>query len=163
MKIKGFGPTEQKIYELVYPIVTDLGYLVWDVRFEKEGASWYLRILIDSMEKTIGIGDCERVNAPISDMLDEVDPITQSYILEVGSAGIERELTRESHFGACIDSVVRVRSIRPLPNGERDVIATLLDCNREEITLRTGEGEDVVKLPLSSLAYVRLYYNFDEV
>ena len=55
MKLKKFGGTEQRIYDLIAPLVTELGYLVWDVRFEKEGANRYLRIFIDSETDTISI------------------------------------------------------------------------------------------------------------
>ncbi|MBQ4464693.1 MAG: ribosome maturation factor RimP, partial [Oscillospiraceae bacterium] len=55
MKLKKFGGTEQRIYDLLAPVVTDLGYLVWDVRYEKEGANWYLRIFIDSETDSISI------------------------------------------------------------------------------------------------------------
>ncbi len=158
MKLKKFGNTEQKVYALAAPIITELGYLVWDVRFEKEGASWYLRFFIDSETKTIGISDCEKVTGPISDMLDEEDPIPQSYILEISSAGLERELIRESHFDACLDSVVRARCIRPI-DGMKEVVGTLTAWNKEQITIRTEAGE--MDIPFSALAFVKLYFEFD--
>lgn len=47
MKLKAFGATEQRIYDAVKPIADGFGFRIWDVRFEKEGAYWYLRIFID--------------------------------------------------------------------------------------------------------------------
>lgn len=158
MKLKKFGSTEQRVYALAAPIVTELGYLVWDIRFEKEGASWYLRIFIDSETKTISINDCEKVTGPISDMLDEEDPIAQSYILEISSAGLERELIRESHFDACLDSVVRARCIRPV-EGMKEVVGTLTSWDKEKVTLRTETAE--MEIPFSALAFVKLYFEFD--
>lgn len=161
MKLKKFGSTEQRIYDLVAPVITDLGYLVWDVRYEKEGASWYLRIFIDSETDSIGITDCEKVTGPVSDLLDAEDPIAQSYILEISSAGLEADLVRESHFDACIGSEVRVKSIRPLPDGSREVVGILKDWSRESITIET-DGTDQT-LELSTLAFVKLYFDFDQV
>lgn len=161
MKLKKFGSTEQRVYDLIAPIVTDLGYLVWDVRYEKEGANWYLRIFIDSETSTISINDCERVTTPVSDLLDERDPIAQSYILEVSSAGLEADLVRESHFDACIGCEVRVKSIRPLADGSREVVGTLKDWDKESVTL-TVNGEDQT-LELGTLAFVKLYFDFDAV
>ncbi len=158
MKLKKFGSTEQRIYELAAPIVTELGYLVWDIRYEKEGASWYLRVFIDSETETISINDCEKVTGPISDMLDEKDPIAQSYILEVSSAGLEADLIRESHFDASLGSVVRARLIRPI-DGCREMIGTLTDWNKEQITLETENG--VQEIPFSALAFVKLYFEFE--
>ncbi len=158
MKLKKFGSTEQRVYGLAAPIVTELGYLVWDIRFEKEGASWYLRIFIDSETKTISINDCEKVTGPISDMLDEEDPIAQSYILEISSAGLERDLIRESHFDACLDSVVRARLIRPM-DGLKEVVGTLTAWDKEKVTIRTETEE--MEIPFSALAFVKLYFEFE--
>jgi ribosome maturation factor RimP len=159
MKLKKFGSTEQRVYDLAAPIITELGYLVWDVRYEKEGASWYLRIFIDSETDVISINDCEKVTGPISDMLDEKDPIAQSYILEISSAGLEAELLRESHFDASIGSEVRVRGIRPFEDGSRELIGTLTGWNKDSITVRTETEE--TELPFTALAFVKLYFEFD--
>ncbi len=159
MKLKKFGSTEQRIYELAAPIVTELGYLVWDIRYEKEGASWYLRIFIDSENDIISINDCTKVTEPISDMLDEKDPIAQSYILEVSSAGLEADLIRESHFDACIGSKVRARLIRPMEDGSREAVGILTDWNKEQVTLETESG--TVELPFAALAFVKLYFEFE--
>ena len=95
MKIKKFGSTEANIYEIVRPIAEENGLIVWDVRFEKEGAMWYLRVFLDHMERPVNISDCEAVTRPLNKLLDETDPIPQTYTLEVGSAGLERELIRD--------------------------------------------------------------------
>lgn len=154
MKLKKFGGTESRIYELVQPIAEEQGLIVWDVRFEKEGALWYLRVFLDHAERAVNITDCENVTRPLNKLLDELDPIPQSYTLEVGSAGLERELIRETHFDACEGCAVHVRLIRPLDDGTKELTAVLLHCDRENITLSTKEGEQT--LPLSGIAFVRL-------
>ena len=154
MKIKKFGSTESRIYELVHPIAEEHGLIVWDVRFEKEGAMWYLRVFLDCMDRPVNINDCENVTRPLNKLLDELDPIPQSYTLEVGSAGLERELIRATHFDACEGSVVRVRMIRPLEDGNRDLTGTLRSCEKDELTVETENG--ALTLPLAGVAYVRL-------
>ena len=76
---------------LAEPIAARLGYSLWDVRFVKEGAEWYLRIFIDKPEG-IGIDDCVAMSRAVNDPLDELDPIEQAYCLEVCSPGMNREL-----------------------------------------------------------------------
>ena len=159
MKIKKFGSTEARIYELVQPIAEEQGLIVWDVRFEKEGAMWYLRVFLDHMERPVNIADCEAVTRPLNKLLDETDPIPQTYTLEVGSAGLERELIRETHFGACEGSKVRVRLIRPLEDGTKELVGTLEGCDREQITVTAGGMQR--SLPLSGVAFVKLA-DFDE-
>ncbi len=160
MKLKKFGNTEAKVYELVLPIAEEHGLIVWDVRFEKEGACWYLRVLLDHMERAVNITDCENVTRPLNKLLDETDPIAQSYTLEVGSAGVERELVRESHFDACEGCTVSVRLIRPDEQGRRDLAGALLSCDRETVTVEIN-GENTA-FPLSGVAFVRLAdFDFD--
>lgn len=159
MKIKKFGNTESRIYELVQPIAEEQGLIVWDVRFEKEGAMWYLRVFLDHMDRPVNISDCENVTRPLNKLLDELDPIPQTYTLEVGSAGLERELIRETHFDACEGSKVTVRLIRPLESGERELVGTLTGCDKENVTVTVGEQS--YSVPLAQAAFVRLA-DFDE-
>ncbi len=156
MKIKKFGSTESRIYGMVKPIADELGLIVWDVRFEKEGALWYLRVLLDHMDRAVTIADCEAVTRPLNKLLDDSDPIPQSYTLEVGSAGLERELIRETHFDACEGSRVRARMIRPLEDGTKELLGTLVSCDRENLTVQPGTDSEPVTVPLSGVAFVRL-------
>ena len=89
--------TEDVVYGLIEPVVQSLGVTLWDVRFVKEGASYYLRVYIDK-EGGVGIDDCVAVSHAIDPVIDEADPIDKQYYLEVCSPGIERELTRDRHF-----------------------------------------------------------------
>ena len=111
------------VEDLVAPITEQLGLQLWDVRFEKEGASWFLRVIIDSVNG-VTLDDCEAVSRPLSDLLDEKDFIAQSYYLEVSSPGLLRELKKEKHFAACEGEEVWVRLIRPLDH-IRDFIGCL--------------------------------------
>ncbi len=158
MKIKKFGGTEKLVYDLVLPIAEELGYDIWDVSFEKEGAYWYLRVFIDH-EDGITIDDCEKMTRPVSSILDEKDPISQNYILEVGSAGLERTLCQKWHFESCIGETVQAHAIRPI-GGERDWIGELTAFDGEKITVAVDE-EKTAELNIAELAYVKLYAEID--
>ena len=97
MSKKKSGNTVAEVTELVQPIVEELGLTLWDVRYVKEGAMWYLRIFIDK-DEGVSIDDCETVSRAIDAPLDELDPIEGNYTLEVSSPGIERELILDRHF-----------------------------------------------------------------
>lgn len=158
MKFKKFGGTEQRVYDLIKPITDELGYFLWDVCYVKEGALWYLRVFIDR-DEGITIDDCERATRPISDVLDEKDPIPQSYMLEVGSAGLERELVKEEHFDVCIGDTVRIRFIRSV-DGEKEIVAELAAAGKDGITVADENGKER-KFPLSDIAFVKLYMDFE--
>lgn len=72
--------------DLAAPIVAAQGCTLWDVEYVKEAGTWFLRVYIDK-KGGVSINDCEAVSRPLSDKLDEVDPIEGSYVLEVSSAG----------------------------------------------------------------------------
>lgn len=158
MKLKKFGGTEQKVYDLIKPITDELEYFLWDVSYVKEGAMWYLRIFIDR-DEGITIADCERATAPINELLDKTDPIPQSYMLEVGSAGLERELLKEEHFEVCMGDRVRIRFIRSI-DGEKEICAVLSGADRESVTVVCDSGEEKA-YPLADIAFVKLYLDFE--
>ncbi len=109
--------TAAMVYDLAKPITDEAGVYLWDVRFEKEGASWFLKVIIDS-DDGITFDDCEAVSRPFSGLLDEEDLIEQSYYLEVSSPGVMRELRKPDHFEVCIGDDVVVKLIRPDENGQ---------------------------------------------
>ena len=74
--------------QLAQPLVEAAGCTLWDVEYVREGGTWYLRVFIDAPEG-VNIDQCEAVSRPLSDALDEADPIQGSYVLEVGKVVME--------------------------------------------------------------------------
>ena len=101
-------PVAERVFALIKETVEAQNVSLWDVRFVKEGANWYLRVIIDS-ENGISIDDCTNVHHAIDPVLDEADPIDKSYYLEVCSPGLERELTREEHFALMQGEKVKLK------------------------------------------------------
>jgi ribosome maturation factor RimP len=158
MKFKKFGGTEQRVYDLIKPVTDELGYYLWDVCYVKEGALWYLRIFIDC-DEGITIDDCERATKPIGDVLDEADPISQSYMLEIGSAGLERELVKEEHFEVCRGDEVRIRFIRNV-DGNKEIVGVLVGADKENITITDESGAEK-KYSLADISFVKLNFEFE--
>ena len=125
----------EKVYELIKDAVAAEGVELWDVRFLKEGASWYLRVFIDKPEG-ISIDDCTNVSHAIDPIIDEADPIDVSYYLEVCSPGIERELTRSRHYEESLGKQVRLKLYRAY-DGKKEITGTLEDVTEENVTLVT--------------------------
>lgn len=125
----------ERVYELIKDAVEAEGVRLWDVRFLKEGASWYLRVFIDKPEG-ISIDDCTNVSHAIDPIIDEADPIDASYYLEVCSPGIERELTRSRHYEESLGKQVRLKLYRAY-DGKKEITGTLEDVTEENVTLVT--------------------------
>ena len=130
--------TVDTVTALAQPVVAEMGLQLWDVRFEKEGASWYLRLFIDK-EGGVTIDDCENLSRRMDKILDEADPISQSYYFEVSSPGIGRDLVRPWHFERYLGEQIEVKLIRPmqLENGSslREFVAPLCSCDDQTITV----------------------------
>ena len=112
---------------LVEPITAELSLNLWDIRFVKEGATWILRVVIDREDEPVSINDCVAVSRKLSPVLDEADPIPQSYCLEVTSPGVDRELTREEHFAYYEGYPVNLKFYAPDENGRREIAGILLE------------------------------------
>ena len=123
------------VRELVTPIAEEMGYFIWDVEFVKEGADKYLRITLDN-EEGININDCESFHRAIDPVLDEADPISESYILEVSSPGVERELRTDEHIEASIGEKVEIKLFAP-KNGIRSIVGILSSFEDGKISLST--------------------------
>lgn len=147
------GSTVQRVEALVRPVVEGMGLRLWDVAFEKEGPDWYLRILIDR-EGAMDTDTCAAVSHAIDPILDEADPIEQSYYLEVGSPGLGRRLTRPEHYEALQGQKVSARLIRPDAGGRRELSGLLQGRQGNIVTLETEAGP--VSFELNAVSAVKL-------
>lgn len=114
------------VAEMAEPLAKELGLKVWDVNFVKEGADWFLRIFIDKNEG-INIEDCVNMTHAINPILNETDPISHDYTLEVSSPGINRKLTKQDHFMQFLEAPVKVKLIRPMEDGKKEIEGILID------------------------------------
>ena len=133
--------TVQRVEEIIKPFAEQLGLTLWDVTFKKEGSQWYLRIFIDK-DGGVSIDDCVDLTHAVSKPLDEADPISQNYMLEISSPGVERELTRDEHFDRYIGSPVMLRTIRPV-DGVRDFKGTLKGYEDKKITVVLPDEKEI--------------------
>lgn len=147
---KNTGNTADKVREIVLPVCEEMGLSIWDVTFEKEGADWFLKVLVEKEDGTLDINECEAFSRKIDPLIDEADPIDQSYFLEVGSPGIERKLRTPEHFERFLGAKVYVRLIRPDSEGKRELEGVLSAFDNGVITL------DDKQVNLSDTAFVRL-------
>jgi len=140
------------VAQLALPFVEAQGCSLWDVEYVREAGAWYLRLYIDK-PGGVSIDDCEAVSRPVSDALDELDPIEGSYTFEVSSAGADRALRKPEHFAAFLGSEVEVRLYRPL-EGRKSWTGDLTAYADGDVTIRAGAGERT--FPKKDIAQVRL-------
>ena len=149
-----------KVTELVAgfarPIVEAQGCSLWDVEYVREGAERILRVYIDK-EGGVDIADCEAISRAIDPILDEKDPIQESYHFEVCSAGLERALKRPSDFQRFMGSPIMVKLYRPR-NGLKEIPGILRGYEDGRVTVEAGK--ETITFEKSELALVRLRVEF---
>ena len=146
------------VAQLALPYVEAAGCTLWDVEYVKEAGEWFLRLYIDKADG-VSIEDCEAVSRPLSDKLDEADPIEGSYTLEVGSAGAELALKRPGDFQRYLGSPVLVKLYRN-QDGRKEFpgVLTGYDEATGDVTITVGKQE--MTFAKKDIALVRLRVEF---
>ena len=126
--------TSLLVRELVEPIALDMGLMLWDVQFEKEGSDWQLRIIIDK-NGAVSIDDCEKLSRTIDPLLDELDPTDHPYYLIVSSPGIGRLLKTDMHLEAYLGKEISIKLIRPDEDNKREYSGLLTSYDSNTVTL----------------------------
>ena len=142
-----------KVTALAKPVVEEEGCTLWDVEYVREAGNWYLRVYIDK-EGGVDIMDCERISRRLDPILDEADPIPDSYTFEVGSAGIERELKRPSDFEQFMGHEVEVRLYQPV-DGSKVFVGALAGYENGDVSVNVGNS--AMRFMKSQVALVKLH------
>lgn len=147
--------TEQ-VWAFAEPVIEAMGLRLWDVEYVREGADWFLRLYIDKASG-VDIADCEAVSRAIDPILDEKDPIPDSYHFEVCSAGLERVLKRPGDFLQFMGETVLVKLYRP-KDGQKEFVGKL--CGYEDGDVSITVSETLYTFTKTEVALVRLYVEF---
>lgn len=142
----------ETVWDLAKPVVEKNGCELWDVEYIKEASTWYLRIYIDK-DEGVSITDCENISRELDPILDEADPIVESYVFEVSSAGAERELKRPSDFERYMGENVEVKFYKPI-DAKKSVVGKLSGYFDGDVTV--DMGTETIKFEKSQIAMVRL-------
>ena len=142
----------ERVFDLIKETVEANAVSLWDVRFVKEGANWYLRVIIDS-EQGISIDDCTAVHHAIDPILDQADPIDKSYYLEVCSPGLERELTRDEHFIAMTGEKIKLKLYKAR-DGVKEFGGILKSGDKEKVIITQNDTD--IEFLRSEISFCKL-------
>ena len=145
------------VWELAEPVVREHGCQLWDVEYVREAGQWYLRLYLDK-DGGVDILDCEAISRRVSDLLDEADPIESSYVFEVGSAGLERQLKRPGDFARFMGSPVLVKTYQTRA-GRKEFAGQQAGYEDGAVLLDMG-GAEPVRFGKNEVALVRLRVEF---
>ena len=144
------------VTKIAQPVVEAHGCQLWDVEYVREGDQRFLRLYLDK-EGGVDITDCEAISRAVDPLLDETDPIAESYHFEVCSAGLERALKRPSDFERFMGSNITVKLYRPR-NGLKEIPCVLTGYEDGRVTVEAGK--ETITFEKSQVALVRLRVEF---
>ena len=147
---------EEKVESLIQNKIQELGYVLYDVEYVKEGKDYFLRIYIDN-EKGITLDDCENVSNNITELLDKADYINKQYFLEVSSPGVERVLKKDKHLQNNIGANVQVKLFKQL-NGKKQYEGILKDFDENTIEIETTVQN--LKIERQNIAQIRTIFDW---
>ncbi|MBM7837684.1 ribosome maturation factor RimP [Alkalihalobacillus xiaoxiensis] len=145
-----------KVEQLVLPIVQELNLELVEVEYKKEGSNWFLRVFIDS-DRGVNLDDCEAVSEKLSEVLDEKDPISDAYFLEVSSPGAERPLKKKADVEKAVGKGVYATTYEPF-NGAKSFEGILVSFDQDELVIETKVKTRKVTnvVPYEKVASIRL-------
>lgn len=150
----------EKVDLLLRSAVEELGYVLWDVEYKKEGSDYNLVLTIDKEGVELTLDDCVAVTDAVNPILDEADPIPDSYCLEVSSAGLERDLKKPEHFERYLGTEVEVKLFAPTETLPKLFVGTLKEYGDSITFTVNGSDESVEK---SKVASVKTVVDYAEI
>ena len=142
--------------ELSTPILDKLGLEFVDCEYVKEGASWFLRVIIDK-EGGVTIDESEAASRQISEVLD--DKITkEAYTFEVSSPGLDRVLKRDKEYVKYKGREVEVKLFKAV-EGNKEFLGILEGLEDNKVVI-TAEGGERLSFERDKIAATRLHIDF---
>ena len=144
---------EERVEEIVRKLLADVPELeLVDVEYVRE-RDYYLRVYIDKVGG-IDIDDCQSLSERLEEILDREDFISDAYILEVSSPGLDRVLKKPRDFVRERGKQVDVTLYAPF-DGKKQWTGTLADCDGQLLTLDEG-----IRIPMEQVSQIRLHIDF---
>ncbi|NMD42575.1 MAG: ribosome maturation factor RimP [Firmicutes bacterium] len=145
---------KQKLHGLIEPVIEEHGLELARLDFST-GRKAHLGIFIDK-PGGVTIKDCEMVSRAVSDLLDAYDPIPQSYILEVSSPGVERQLSGAGDFKRFQGEMVKIYTAEKVA-GRQSFQGKLTGFAGDLVKL-TPEGGEEISIPLELINKAQLWF-----
>ncbi len=152
---------KHEILEKIIPVIENtlmrFNLIPVEIELVKENHRWFVRIFIYSMEKDVGIDDCEKVSRSLNDFLDELIPF--KYYLEVSSPGMERKLKSDKEYLIFKGKDINIKLKIPVDeSGEKQFVAKIVDFDDNEgLTIYSYKDKKDILIKKENIISVKLY------
>ena len=132
---------EEDIRKIIIKDIKNLGYILWGLELSGKSNSKHIRIYIDNEDSSIGLGDCEKVNLQIKDVLENTDLINFNFSLEISSPGIERTFFNINQLKNFKDQTILVKYEED--SRKDSVLGKLLSVSDNHIEIMNNKMESI--------------------
>lgn len=119
-----------------------------DLIVRYEGNMLALRVFADRPEGGITVDECARINKYIGNVLDEKDLISEKYILEVSSPGLDRPLKTKSDFLRCLGKKV-VFFLKEPVYGKLELKGMITEVNDDAVKIEANGS--ILEIPIINI------------
>jgi ribosome maturation factor RimP len=141
---------EIRLLDLIEPVAAGLGLDIVRVRVTGSQTPT-LQIMAERPDGTMTVARCAKLSRALSPLLDEQDPISGEYSLEVSSPGIDRPLTRVGDFAKWLGHEIRVELTYANPDGRKRFNGWIESETDGVVALRLKDGGDVT-IPVADMS-----------
>jgi ribosome maturation factor RimP len=141
---------------LLVPAVQAAGYRLVRLRV-MGGKIKTLQVMAERADGGMDVDDCALLSRRLSEVLEAADPISDEYVLEVSSPGIDRPLTAAADFARFAGHEARVEMARGV-EGRRRFKGLLIGLDGSDVLLDVTDesGLHRVRLPVSDITEAKL-------
>lgn len=147
-----------RVKELASNLLKDKEIELVDITYRREGPDTILRLIVDK-KGGITVDECGLINGQLGELLDKEDFLTQRYVLEVSSPGLDRPLKTKKDFEWAAGKIVRINTYGPVEE-KREHAGKIVSCDDENVTIESEETRLTRKIPLNMISRARLEIKF---
>jgi len=147
-----------EIEQVVGPVLAQNNFELIETQYRREDGKWVLRLFIDKVPQGgVTLDNCSKVSDLAGDVLDAAQVLTDRYVLEVSSPGVNRLLKTEAHFNKAIGQSVKISTTAPVSESNiqknfKGILMGFKDGILEVNDATSGR----VNIPLSAVAKANL-------
>ena len=152
------GDVGERLWETLEPYLEAEGVELDDLDVRGRGNGRLVRVTVDAPEG-VGVDRIAQLSRGVSRLLDEQDPVSGSYTLEVSSPGLERPLRRPSHFEKSVGREVDVKTVEPIDGAQRH--RGVLERIDDAVLSLVVDGTERA-IPMDSVAQAKTVFRWEK-
>jgi ribosome maturation factor RimP len=138
---------KEELKKMVIDIIENEGFEFVEMKLARHGKHHSLRVFADR-QGGISLDQCGSLSRTLGRKLEEIDPFSYAYTLEVSSPGLDRQLTTIADFRRRIGESVRIQLNAPIEK-KLQIEGRLTGVCDDTLVFETRRG--AIELPIDQV------------